>query len=85
MIAQPQQGSMVWAGERQRAVMASPYYASLRPHLSASAIEQIEDPTIKIFVRADPKAKRTHDWSHHFPLKIFVDEIGRIEKGWKLV
>ena len=83
MIGQKQERPMVWAGERQRAVMASPYYASLRPHLSAEAIKQIEDPMTIIFAPADERA--TNDWTHHFPLKIFVDEIGRIEKEWKLV
>ena len=83
MIGQTQEDPMVWAGERQRAVMASPYYASLRPHLSAEAIKQIEDPMTIIFAPADERAR--NDWTHHFPLKIFVDEIGRIEKEWKLV
>jgi len=85
MIGQAHEPPIIWAGERQRAVMASPYYASLRPHLSAEAIKQIEDPMIMIFVRADATAKPTNDWNHHFPLKVFVDEIGRIEKEWKLV
>jgi hypothetical protein len=85
MIGQPQDPAMVWAGERQRAVMTSPFYASLRPHLSESAIAQIENPVIRIFVRMDPKAVPTNDWNHHFPLKIFVDEIGRIERKWRLV
>jgi hypothetical protein len=86
MIGQPQDPPTVWAGERQRAVMSSPYYASLRPHLSASAIQQIEDPVMRLFIRSsDPTKRPTHDWNHHFPLKVFVDEIGRIEKKWKLV
>jgi hypothetical protein len=84
MIGQPQNPPVIWAGERQRAVMSSPYYASLRPHLSANAIEKIEDPTLKLFVRGD-KTKKHPDWNHHFPLKIFIDEIDRIEKKWKLV
>jgi hypothetical protein len=84
MIGQPQDPPTVWAGKRQRIVMISPYYASLRPHLSKSAIEQIEDPVTRIFVR-DNAAIPTNDWNHHFPLKIFVDEIGRIERKWKLV
>ena len=85
MIGQPQNPPMIWAGERQRAVMSSPYYASLRQHLSTNAIEKIEDPTVKLFVHVDQTKKRTHDWNHHFPLKIFIDEIDRIEKEWKLV
>jgi hypothetical protein len=59
-------------------VMSSPY-ASLRPHLAASAIAQIEDPTTKLFVHVDKMKKRTHDWNHDFPLKIFIDEIDRIK------
>jgi hypothetical protein len=60
---------------------SSPYHASLRPHLSANAIERIEDPAIKIFVLGDKTKSQTHDWNHHFPLKIFIDEIDRIEKS----
>jgi hypothetical protein len=63
--------------------MSSPCCASLRPHLSVNAIEKIEDPTIKLFVQVDKTKKRTHDWNHHFPLKIFIDEIDRIERQWK--
>jgi hypothetical protein len=79
MIAQPQDQPVVWAGERQRAVLSS------RPHLSESAIQEIEDPVMRIFARTNPTARPTHDWNHHFPLKIFVDGIARIEKRWKLV
>ena len=85
MIGQAQGTPAVWAGERQRAVMSSPYYASIRPHLSASAIAEIEDPTVRLFVNLDKTKRPTHDWHHHFPLKIFIDEIDRIEKQWKLV
>jgi hypothetical protein len=85
MIGQPQNPPVIWAGERQRAVMSSPYYASLRPHLSANAIEKIEDPAIKLFEHVDKTKKQTHDWNHHFPLTIYIDEIDRIEKKWNLV
>jgi hypothetical protein len=85
MIGQPQNPPAIWADECQRAVMSSPYYASLRPHLSANAIEQIEDPTIRVFLHVDRTKKRTNDWNHQFPLKVFIDEIDRIEKKWKLV
>jgi len=85
MIGQSQDNPVLWAGERQRAVMSSPQYATLRQHLSARAIEQIEDPTMKLFVHLDKTKKRTSDWNHHFPLKIFIEEIDRIEKQWKLV
>jgi hypothetical protein len=80
MIAQPQNLPVIWAGERQRAVMSSPYYASLRPHLSANAIEKIEDPMMKVFLHVDKTKMQAHDWNHQFPLKIFIDEIDRIEK-----
>jgi hypothetical protein len=70
MIGQPQDPPVVWAGERQRAVLSSPYYASLRPHLAKSALQQIEDPVMRIFVRSDRTARPTHDWNHHFPLKL---------------
>src|SRR5258708_6352711 len=59
MIGQAQDMPVVWAGERQRAVMSSPYYASLRPHLLAGAIARIEDPIIKFFVDVDKTKKRT--------------------------
>ena len=85
MIGQAQDNPVVWAGQRQRAVMASPYYASLRRHLSDSALAQIEDPTLKLFVNLDKTKMPTYDWQHHFPLKIFIDEIDRIEKKWNLV
>lgn len=85
MIGQPQSLQYIWAGERQRVVMSSPYYASLRPHLRPEAIKTIEDPTIKLFVRVDKSKPRTNDWNHHYPLKVFVDEIARIERKWKLV
>ncbi|MCK1493488.1 hypothetical protein IVB14_24450 [Bradyrhizobium sp. 180] len=85
MIGQPQQMPVVWAGDRQRTVMSSPYYASLRPHLTSKAIKAIEDPTIKLFVRVDYSKPKTNDWSHQYPLKVFVDEIARIERKWKLV
>lgn len=87
MIGQPGQIPTVWAGDRQRAVMSSPYYASLRPHLSQEAISKIEDGTVTIFVNTGQQTPGSpkNDWNHHFPLKIFVEEIARIERGWKLV
>jgi hypothetical protein len=84
LIAQPRVFSQVWAGDRQRAVMSSPYYASLRPHLTEEAREQIEHPVIKGFISRGGQAP-PHDWAHHYPLKVFVDEIARIEREWKLV
>ena len=56
-----------------------------KPHLSDNAIAQIEDPTLKLFVHPDKTKMPTHDRNYHFPLKIFIDEIDRIEKQWKLV
>lgn len=83
MLGQLSDTSQVWAGERQRRVMTSPYYASLRPHLSEAARAEIEDATLTVFVERG--GKRSNDWNHHFPLKIFVEEIARIEREWKLV
>jgi hypothetical protein len=87
MIAQPENKPMVWAGERQRKVISSPYYASLRPHLSHEAIAKIEDGRINIFVDRGHHTPDTpkNDWNYHFPLKIFVEEIARVEREWKLV
>jgi hypothetical protein len=84
MMGQPAGQQFVWAGDRQRAFMSSPYYASLRPHLTDSATRQIEDPTLKLFIRTG-SAVPTNDWNYHYPLKIVVDEIARIERKWKLV
>jgi hypothetical protein len=85
MIAQSEQGAMPWAGERKLKVMSSPYYASLRPHLSDEAIVGIEDGNIKIYIPGLARGAPKDDWHHHFPLKIFVEEIARIEREWKLV
>jgi hypothetical protein len=53
-----------------------------------AAIREIEDSTVKVFVDLDPPgppSRPKNDWHHHFPLKIFVDEIARIEREWQLV
>jgi hypothetical protein len=83
LIGQPNDPAIIRAGERQRKVMSSPYYASLRPHLSSQAITEIENGTVRVFVHTG--GPRINDWNHHFPLKIFVEEIARIEREWKLV
>jgi hypothetical protein len=88
LIAQPGDLPEIWAGQRQREVMASPYYASLRPHLSDAAVAQIEDSMPRLFVnmgRSVPPAGPKNDWNRQFPLKLFVDEIARIEREWRLV
>jgi hypothetical protein len=74
MLGQPAGQQFVWAGERQRAFMSSPYYASLRPHLTEAAIKEIENPTIKLFIQQNGSTPRTNDWNYHYPLKIVVDE-----------
>jgi len=53
-------------------IFASPYYASLRPHISAELLKQL-------------RAERTVYVGGDFPRTSFIEEIGRIEKQWKLV
>lgn len=84
MIGQVQNPPTIWAGDRQRAAMASPHYASLRPHLSPAAIKEIEDPMVKLLINTG-KGGAADDWSYHYPLKTFLKEIERIERKWKLV
>jgi hypothetical protein len=76
---------LLWAGERKSQGLASPYYASLRPHLSKKAIEKIEQAVITIHVRGPALNKPGTDWALNFPLNLLVEEIARIEKRWKLV
>jgi hypothetical protein len=75
---------VLWAGDRKTKLLSSPYYASLRPHLSADAIKKLERDHLKIVVHVD-KTKPSNDWAYHFPLNLLVEEIGRIERQWKLV
>jgi hypothetical protein len=77
--------NVLWTSERKDKGLASPYYASLRPHLSKSAIEKIESSTIRIAVHLPASTKPGNDWPHNFPLHLLVEEIARIEKKWKLV
>lgn len=75
----------IWAGPKQAKVLSSPIYASLRPHLSKEAIKKIEDPTMGLVLnRGDVSPSESH-LAYRFPLKIFIDEIARIERDWKLV
>jgi hypothetical protein len=53
-------------------IIASPYFASLKPHLSETALK-------KIF------AERTVHVGEDVFLKLLTDEIGRVERKWKLV
>jgi hypothetical protein len=53
-------------------ITTSPYYASLKPELSPEAIKMIE-------------ADRTAYVGEDVFLKLFTNEIGRIERKWKLV
>jgi hypothetical protein len=58
--------------ELRPALTASPFYASLRPHLSHRAVSMIV-------------AERTVYAGTDVFLRLFKSEIGRIEKRWKLV
>ncbi|WP_407157695.1 hypothetical protein [Bradyrhizobium sp. STM 3557] len=58
--------------EVKPSITASPYFASLRPHLSAKAREMIY-------------AQRTAYAGEDLFLTLLTDEIGRIEREWKLV
>jgi hypothetical protein len=60
-----------WPDVREE-MAASPYYASLRPHLSAAAVGMIQ-------------ADRTVYVGTDVFLRLFTGEIGRIERKWKLV
>ena len=75
----------IWAGPKQAKVLSSPLYASLRPHLSKEAIKKIEDPTMGLVLSRGGAPPSGSHWAYRFPLKIFVDEIARIEREWKLV
>ena len=46
MVASSQDSPEIWAGPKQAKVLSSPFYASLRPHLSQGAVKKIEDPTM---------------------------------------
>jgi hypothetical protein len=54
-------------------LMESPYYASLRPHIKPELLRRIEGKS-RVAVAGED-----------FPYEIFVGEIGRIEREWKLV
>jgi hypothetical protein len=60
-----------WLNLRPK-LIASPFYASLRPHLSDEALKMIY-------------ADRTVHAGEDVFLKLFTNEIGRIEREWKLV
>jgi hypothetical protein len=57
-------------GENEQAVLSSPYYYSLRPHLPEDIIKKLEGRTIL----GGYNARRS-----------IGDEIARIERTWKLV
>ena len=83
MVASSQDSPEIWAGPKQAKVLSSPLYASLRPHLSKEAIKKIEDPAMGLALNRGETPGGL--WAYRFPLKIFVDEIARIEREWKLV
>jgi hypothetical protein len=59
--------------ELRSGLFASPYYASLRPHLSVNLKRRIEVENRTIVIGED------------FPLGPILDEIGQIERKWRLV
>jgi hypothetical protein len=85
MVASSQDSPEIWAGPKQAKVLSSPLYASLRPHLSKEAVKKIEDPTMGLVLSRGGALPSGSHWAYRFPLKIFVDEIARIEREWKLV
>jgi hypothetical protein len=85
IVASSQDSPEIWAGAKQAKVLSSPFYASLRPHLSDEAVKEIEDPKIRLVLNLTGAPPRGDHWAYQFPLKIFIDEIARIEREWKLV
>ena len=75
----------IWAGPKQAKVLSSPIYASLRPHLSKEAVKKIEDPTMGLVLNRGGAPPSESHVAYRFPLKIFIDEIARIEREWDLV
>jgi hypothetical protein len=55
------------------ALFASPYYGSLRPHLRTEVLRRLEGKSRVAVV------------GENFPLEPILNEIGRIEREWKLV
>ena len=66
-------------------MLSSPIYASLRPHLSKEAIRKIEDPTMGLVLNRGSAPPSESHLAYRFPLKIFIDEIARIERDWEVV
>jgi hypothetical protein len=60
-------------GTRKYDFMRTPEYASLRPHLNAKLIKDLEGPALRI------------DFAGEFPRGQLIEEIARIEREWKLV
>jgi hypothetical protein len=85
MVASSQDLLEIWAGPKQAKVLTSPSYASLRPHLSKEAIKKIEDPTMGLVLNRGGALPSESHLAYRFPLKIFIDEIARIEREWDLV
>jgi hypothetical protein len=59
--------------EVRSALFASPFYGSLRPHLSSELKRRIEGENWTIRI------------GENFPLGPILHEIGRIEREWRLV
>jgi hypothetical protein len=61
------------ADQLRSTLFASPFYASLRPHLSGGLRGRIEVENRTIVI------------GENFPLGPILHEIGRIEREWRLV
>jgi hypothetical protein len=85
MVASSQDAPEIWAGPKQAKVLNSVCYASLKPHLSDKAVKEIEDPNMRLVLNMRGAPPRGDHWAYNFPLKIFIDEIARIEREWDLV
>jgi hypothetical protein len=59
-------------GELKFAFMRWPVYASLRPHLTRDTLQKLEGEQRTIYAVGD------------FPRRNLIEEIGRIEREWKL-
>ncbi|CAN7442420.1 hypothetical protein [Mesorhizobium sp. LjNodule214] len=59
-------------GDLNFAFESWPVYASLRPHLTKDTLQKIEGPQRTVYVLGD------------FPRRNLIEEIGRIERLWKL-
>jgi hypothetical protein len=62
MVASAQDSPEIWVGPKQSKVLSSPYYASLRPHLSQGAVKKIEDPTMGLVLNRGGASPSGSHW-----------------------